>query len=86
MSNIRLELCLYFKHFISSFYQINFDEIELMFTLPASFPTPNATKTVKFVTKTLTTEGMIENLNTFTSFRTRCELVRLPVEFILTWR
>jgi len=35
------------------------------------FPAPNATKTVKFVTKTLTTDGMIENLEKFTSFRTR---------------
>ncbi|KAH8113382.1 Zn-dependent exopeptidase [Phellopilus nigrolimitatus] len=37
----------------------------------SSFPSPNATKQVKSVIKTLSTSGMTENLKTFTSFRTR---------------
>ncbi|EJD01034.1 Zn-dependent exopeptidase [Fomitiporia mediterranea MF3/22] len=36
-----------------------------------SFPAPNATKQVKSVIETLSTDGMIENLETFTGFRTR---------------
>ncbi|EIM88211.1 peptidase [Stereum hirsutum FP-91666 SS1] len=36
-----------------------------------SFPTPNATEQVKGVLKTLSTDGPIENLEKFSSFRTR---------------
>jgi leucyl aminopeptidase len=36
-----------------------------------SFPTPNATETVKSVLKNLSTDGPQENLRKFTSFRTR---------------
>ncbi|THH09068.1 hypothetical protein EW145_g2281 [Phellinidium pouzarii] len=40
-------------------------------TARSSFPAPNATEEVNSVIKKLTTEDMISNLETFTSFRTR---------------
>lgn len=45
----------------------------------ASFPSPNATEKVEPVLKTLSTEGPKQNLEKFSSFRTRC----IPLHILL---
>lgn len=49
----------------------------------ASYPTPNQTEIVKPILKALGTSGMKENLEKFTTFRTRCTISNLPLQLWL---
>ncbi|KAI3612472.1 hypothetical protein WG66_009955 [Moniliophthora roreri] len=50
--------------------------------LKVTFPSPNATEKVKPILKTLSTEGPKENLEKFTSFRTRYRKGKSKVAFV----